>query len=118
MNILLISLGGFLGSILRFYISIKLDKRLVGTWLANVTGSMLLGVSIYFHSIHMISDYLWLFLGIGFCGSYTTFSTFGNEVVQLLLMKDYRTATLYIVTSLFVSILVVLTVFVLLGYKF
>ncbi|MBC5638255.1 fluoride efflux transporter CrcB [Ornithinibacillus sp. BX22] len=117
MNIMFICLGGFIGSILRFYISQKLNKRLIGTWIANITGSILLAITIYFYSIHVLTEALWSLLGIGFCGAYTTFSTFGNEVIQLLLSKNYKTAVAYSLTSLLITILAVFITLFVLGYQ-
>ena len=118
MNIILVALGGFVGSILRFYISIKLDKRLLGTWIANISGSILLAFFIHFYSVKLLNEPLWLFLGIGLCGSYTTFSTFGNEAIQLILKNKTMAAIGYIASSLFVSFLSVGVILLVLGYKF
>lgn len=116
MNMLFVAIGGSIGSILRFYISITFAKRPIGTWIANITGSIILAVSIYFYHIDALSPALWLFLGVGFCGSYTTFSTFSYEVIQMIIQKEYRTASFYIMSSLFLSILAVFTTWQLLEY--
>ncbi|MFS0674320.1 fluoride efflux transporter FluC [Ornithinibacillus sp. 179-J 7C1 HS] len=118
MNILLISVGGFIGSILRFYISRILNKRLISTWIANITGSFLLAITVYLYANGVIYERLWAILGIGFCGAYTTFSTFGNEVIQSLLHRNYKEAVVYVTTSIITATLVVLITFFLLGYKF
>ncbi|WP_026907040.1 fluoride efflux transporter FluC [Paucisalibacillus globulus] len=118
MNFILVAIGGFVGSILRFYISIKLNKRLIGTWIANISGSVLMAFSIFFYSIHVLNESHWLFLGVGLCGSYTTFSTFGNEALQLILNNNMKAAIRYIISTLFISILVIISILVLLGYKF
>ncbi|MFD2045119.1 fluoride efflux transporter CrcB [Ornithinibacillus salinisoli] len=110
MSFLFVAIGGFLGSILRFYIATKTNKHFVGTWIANITGSTILGFLFFFYHAEEISDGFWLFAGVGFCGAYTTFSTFGNETIQLLVDKKYRTALSYVVSSITVSIgVVVLT---------
>ncbi|WP_067727201.1 fluoride efflux transporter FluC [Oceanobacillus damuensis] len=107
MNLLLVAIGGFLGSIARYSISVKLNKRLIATWIANISGSMLLAFSLHFYMQGLISDRTWLLLGVGFCGAYTTFSTFGNEVLQLLLHQQYIHAGIYVLSSFTVSILAV-----------
>ncbi|MBP2076526.1 fluoride efflux transporter CrcB [Oceanobacillus polygoni] len=110
MNLLLVALGGFIGSIARYAISLQLNKRILATWVVNISGSMFLAFLLKFNQDGMISDKIWLFLGAGFCGAYTTFSTFGNETLNLLLEKRYWKAIGYVFSSFFVSIAVVLLV--------
>jgi len=107
MNLLLVALGGFLGSIVRFAISLKMKKRILGTWIANISGSMLLAFLLKFYTDGSISNSAWHFLGIGFCGAYTTFSTFGNETLHLLLDKKYVKACSYIFCSFSISLMLV-----------
>lgn len=104
MSFLYVALGGFLGSIARFYISVKANRSITGTWIANITGSILLALIFHFYFSHIISEHLWLFLGVGFCGAYTTFSTFGNETLQLILDKRYGMAVSYVCTTLMISL--------------
>lgn len=107
MTILLIAVGGFIGSILRFHISIKTKKHLLGTWIANVTGSIFLACVFHFYISGTISSAIWHFLGAGFSGAYTTFSTFSNETLLLLLEKKYVAAMKYIVLTIGTSLLLV-----------
>ena len=78
-----VAIGGFIGSIIRFYISQKLnnhDRKLpFGTLLVNLSGSFLLGYSIQLG----LDKYLVLLLGVGFLGAFTTFSTFNKELLTL-----------------------------------
>ncbi len=86
---LLVGAGATTGSILRYSIG-RLITRIVdtdfplGTWLINVIGSFLLGL--FFREIWVAEHALnwWLFLGTGFCGGFTTFSTMSIEAVRLL----------------------------------
>ena len=107
MNILLVAIGGFLGSIARFYISVKMNKRLIGTWIANITGSIILAFLLHFHMLGIVADSVWVFLGVGFCGAYTTFSTFGNETLQLILDRKYVASFIYVMGTLLVSLTIV-----------
>src|SRR5690625_3886246 len=104
MSFFFVATGGFLGSIARFYIYMKTNQRLIGTWIANITGSILLAFILHFYFSNLISKQLWLFLGVGFCGAYSTFSTFGNETLQLILAKKYKIAACYVLSSLIISL--------------
>lgn len=111
MNFLLVALGGFIGSIARYQISLFTTRRLIGTWIANITGSMLLAVLWYFYITQFISEFWWLLFGVGFCGAYTTFSTFGNETMKLLQNKEYKLAICYVFASLLISFITVASIF-------
>lgn len=104
---LYVAIGGFFGSILRFFISNLCHKHFIGTWIANISGSISLAVLLHLYVSGTLPDFLWLLLGAGFCGAYTTFSTFGNETIQLLQAKKYWTAFYYVTSSLFISLLFV-----------
>lgn len=110
MSFLYVALGAFFGSILRYYISEKTHKHLIGTWIANITGSILLAILLRLHINEAINDAIWLVLGVGFCGSYTTFSTFSNEMLQLLIKGKYTSAITYILSTISISILFVVIV--------
>ncbi|MGY0693294.1 fluoride efflux transporter FluC [Virgibacillus sp. FSP13] len=103
MSFLFVALGGFFGSMLRFYVSVKANKHLIGTWIANISGSILLAITVYFQMNGSLTEWMWALLGTGFCGAYTTFSTFGNETLQLIHDKKYWSATGYIAGTLTTS---------------
>lgn len=105
MSLLLVALGGFIGSIMRFFLSLKANKHLIGTWITNITGSFFLAFLLHFYLNQTISEQVWLFLGIGFCGAYTTFSTFGNETLLLIVDKKYKKALGYVTSSIIISLL-------------
>src|SRR5690625_2167423 len=105
MSILLVAAGGFIGSVMRFLLSVKANKHLIGTWIANISGSVLLAFLLHFYLHEAISENVWLFLGVGFCGAYTTFSTFGNETLFLILDKKYKRAVGYVSSSIITSLL-------------
>ncbi|MDY0408823.1 fluoride efflux transporter CrcB [Virgibacillus soli] len=111
MSAIFVAIGGFFGSILRYYLSHLFHKQLIGTWIANITGSVLLGLLVKLHVGHVLPEVAWYIFGVGFCGAYTTFSTFGNETMQLLLDKHYIKAFSYVFISLFVSLLLVYAIF-------
>ena len=99
--IFLIGTGGALGALARFMLG-NIQNRYsfpAGTWVINITGSFLLGFLAQLHLAGHISAWLWLFGGAGFCGAYTTFSTFGYETIRLIAQNKVKSAVIYVVTS-------------------
>ena len=110
--ILIIGLGGAIGAAVRFLLgefinkrwSKKLGKFPLGTWIINISGSFLLGVIAKLHLTNCIVDWVWYFVGVGFCGAYTTFSTFGYETIRLIEDKKNRLAIIYVFSSLVLGV--------------
>jgi len=112
-EILLIGFGGFIGSVARYYVS-KLNLSLdyfsipLGTLIVNVIGSLLLG---FLTGIVVKSPILtleWrLFLMVGICGGFTTFSTFTSENMMLLHNGQFLSAALYTGLSLLLGFIAV-----------
>jgi fluoride exporter len=73
-----------------------------GTFAINVTGSFLLGVITGAVLYHGFADVPKVALGTGFCGAYTTFSTFAYEIVRLAEGGARRAALRTLITSLLV----------------
>ena len=109
-NILLIASGGALGAVLRFTTT-GLIKNLflysfIGTLIVNIIGSFLIGLFIYLiQSKNLSEEFTKYFLIIGLLGSYTTFSAFSLEIVDLLLTKKFFLPIIYITLSLTLCIL-------------
>lgn len=106
----IIGLGGILGTLARFYLGKWiLSKTGIqfpwGTLTINLTGSFILGILFYWHIQDLIPLWVWSMLGIGFCGAYTTFSTFGYETSQLLGKKKLLRAIMYTITSVSLGLL-------------
>ena len=106
----LIGMGGALGACCRYLFGIWIKRYIsthfpIPTWVINISGSFLLGVLANLYSLDQIEDLVWSFWGIGFCGAYTTFSTFSLEVATLLEDNRYKTACLYIGSSLIMGII-------------
>jgi CrcB protein len=100
-----VGLGGFLGSILRFwlggYISNRMGARFpYGTFVINVTGSFLIGlvVTLLAERTHWSPNLRYL-IPIGFIGGYTTFSTFELETFQSLRDGELLSAFLNVILS-------------------
>ena len=108
-EILMVGLGGFAGSVCRYLISVVMQPLLPQegipwhTMLVNVVGSLLIGgllaVEVRGH---------WHLLGVvGFCGGFTTFSTFSLELLRLMRAGHYSVAASYIGLSLVLSLMAV-----------
>jgi len=109
-HLLLVGAGGCLGSMARFATASILDKRLnllfpMGTLFVNVVGSCLLGIIVGFLSQKGTADGWRIFLGVGFCGGFTTFSAFALEAVRFAEQGLAGQAFLYVALSLAGSLL-------------
>ncbi|WP_209615658.1 fluoride efflux transporter CrcB [Methanolobus bombayensis] len=79
----MVGMGGFLGAISRFLIAGYFTPS-PGTLVVNVLGSILLGFLMYSSEyLGIVSPRTRMFIGIGFCGSLTTFSTFTVQTFQM-----------------------------------
>jgi len=110
-TLFIVGLGGFVGSALRFLSIRFVDSKLnaifpFGTLTVNIVGSFLLGL-VYILATRKagISENARLFLGVGFCGGFTTFSAFAMENFSLIEQKLIGTSLLYIIISVIMGIL-------------
>ncbi|HHY73358.1 MAG TPA: fluoride efflux transporter CrcB [Bacillus bacterium] len=108
----IVGLGGALGAVARFLLGKFINGRSNGlfgfplaTLVINISGSFLLGVIVNLHMQGQMDEWLWLFLGVGFCGAYTTFSTFGYETIMLIEAKKTNLALLYVTSSIVVGVI-------------
>lgn len=95
--------GGGLGSLCRFGLSQWLNRSggyPWGTLLANGLACIILGILVGWASKNSLSVETRLLLMTGFCGGFSTFSTFSNELVQMLRQADYFSAFSYLMLSL------------------
>ncbi|HVZ59258.1 MAG TPA: fluoride efflux transporter CrcB [Terriglobales bacterium] len=87
-DILLISLGAVAGANARYFLSRWIAKNYsiafpYGTLLINVTGSLILGFFLAWATERVLADPRWrLLIAVGFCGSYTTFSSYAFETMS------------------------------------
>lgn len=111
-HILLVGLGGFSGSILRYIISLMIKNSLfpINTILVNVLGSVLLAL-LGIVLLKKIPFEIYLLLGVGFCGGFTTFSTFSYDIFTLIQRGEALTAFIYICLSVILPIIAIFTVF-------
>jgi CrcB protein len=111
-HVLIVGLGGFLGSIARFLAVRSIDGRLnnvfpYGTLSVNLVGSFILGFVITYLSRKGGDDQWKIFLGAGFCGGFTTFSAFAWENLTLFQGRLMSVSLLYIAASLVGGLLAV-----------
>ena len=102
-------IGGGLGACLRYFISLIATKHFgssyEGTFIINIIGSLILGFVLTFavsreNFVHpLISPTSILFLTTGFCGGFTTFSTFSYETLALLRSGQTLTGLCYMFLS-------------------
>jgi CrcB protein len=109
---LLVFLGGGLGSILRYWISKNLNSYYsnfyLGTFLVNIIGCLLIGILIGLSLKHnYITQNQTLLLATGFCGGFTTFSTFALESNILLKESSILYTSLYLGLSIALGILAI-----------
>ena len=113
-DILFVGLGGGIGSIMRFLTS-RFTARLVaaqwlflGTLAANLIGCFLIGILSGWMLSHMPDNqpFRLLFI-VGFCGGYTTFSTFAFENYRLIEMNQWGILLIYLTASVVLGIIAV-----------
>jgi CrcB protein len=112
-NIFLIAIGGALGSISRYGCQKWMYYHYphpfpFGTFVVNVAGSLLIGLLFGLIEKNNFPSPEWRILLItGFCGGYTTFSTFSFETLSLLREGQYVYASLYVLLSVLIGLLAV-----------
>lgn len=112
LDILAVGAGGFIGSVLRYLISlIPITENLVfpiKTFMINIIGCFLIGlIALSLIKNMELSPQMLLFLKVGLCGGFTTFSTFALETTDLIKAGHISTAFLYIILSVFIGIAVI-----------
>lgn len=109
-NLIAIFIGGGLGSLCRYGVS-KLTLKFIstsfpiGTFISNTISCIILAVAVIFLMGKIPANSVWkLFLVTGFCGGFSTFSTFSYETFELLKQGNYMIAALNIVASVLVGV--------------
>jgi len=109
-NLLLIGMGGFIGSICRYLLSlfvlIKFNHPFpFGTILVNLTGCLFIGLVYGLAEKFKITDQWQLLIGTGLLGGFTTFSAFSYESIGLLRTEQYVWFGVYLFVSVIVGLI-------------
>ncbi|NYE58816.1 fluoride efflux transporter CrcB [Carboxydothermus ferrireducens] len=104
-DLLLIGLGGSIGAVLRYTFTKKIGERYQGDWplatfLINIIGSFGIGLLYGFK----LNQVIWLLLGTGFFGGFTTFSTYIYEAIFLMEEGLFWKNVNYLLTSIFTGV--------------
>ena len=111
-EILAVFIGGGIGSTMRYLINkssfIMPSSFPYSTFITNIIGCFILGLTVgYFLKNNNQNSLVFVFLSIGFCGGFTTFSTFSNEGLALINNGNYFTFLIYTLISIIVGLLAV-----------
>jgi CrcB protein len=112
-SIMIVGLGGFIGTVARFLISRYFQVNITSvfpwsTFIVNIVGCLLIGI---IYGISEKGDFLSpeirLFLTVGICGGFTTFSTFSNDSFMLIREQEWFRFALYTSLSIFIGLMAV-----------
>ncbi len=112
-TLLLVGLGGFLGSISRYLVTLGANRIFqspipIGTLAVNILGCFLIGI---IYSLadqkNILSPELRNFLTIGFCGGFTTYSSFAFEKFNFIKTGDFFLFAIYISASIFLGLIAI-----------
>jgi len=112
-TLLIVGFGGFIGTVARFMISryFQMNLNTVFPWstfIVNIVGCLLIGI---IYGISEKGDFMSpdvrLFLTVGICGGFTTFSTFSNDAFILIRQDEWFRFALYTSLSFFLGLMAV-----------
>lgn len=108
-NLVAIAVGGAMGALSRYGLGLWISNKWnqgfpLHTFIINITGAFLLGfINVLFVERYALSPIWRLGIGVGFLGAFTTFSTFGYEVITLIQEGNLFTALSYTLLSVLIG---------------
>jgi fluoride exporter len=112
-TIILVGSGGFIGSVMRYLVQFYMEKSLMstfpwGTLIANVAGSFIMGIVFAIADRGNLLNAEWrIFLTVGICGGFTTFSAFSYNNFTMLKEQIYGSLFLNVGANLLLGILAI-----------
>ncbi len=112
-TILIVGSGGFIGSVMRYLVQIYVEKGMsstfpLGTFIANISGCFIIGVVFALSEKGNLINAEWrMFLGVGICGGFTTFSAFSYNNFNMIKEHSFSQLFLNVGGNLFLGILAV-----------
>ena len=111
-DIILVGIGSGIGGICRYLVSVFMGQMHSGfpwgTFVVNIVGCLLIGILWGLMSrFQNLAPAFSLLLMVGFCGGFTTFSTFSKESLALLQANHYLLFSLYTIGSVILGIIAV-----------
>lgn len=112
-NLLIVGTGGLIGTVMRYLVQVHIEKLMgstfpLGTFLINILGSFIIGVVYGLVDKGNIMGPEWrLFLAVGLCGGFTTFSTFSADTLNLIKDNSFVQMLLYTGGSVLFGLLAV-----------
>lgn len=112
-TILIVGTGGFIGSVMRYLVQVFVEKGISstfpwGTFVANIAGSFIIGIVFgLVNKGNLLSAEWRMFLAVGICGGFTTFSSFAYNNLSMLKEQAYGQFIWNVGGSLFFGLLAV-----------
>ncbi|MCI5643738.1 fluoride efflux transporter CrcB [Peptoniphilus sp. SGI.035] len=107
---LYVALGGALGSSLRYFLSNNIKSGVdfpFSTFIINVIGSFLIALIAFYAEKNKLDSRLVIFMKVGFCGGFTTFSTFAFDIFNLENNGNFLNSIFYAALSIVFSLVAI-----------